>query len=103
MQFRLTVTFAELSGETITDLSINSKEEVVPLQIRECANQGVCIEGLTETIIKSRKEFLSAIKRGARSRYSKERLGTKSHAILQFTVEQRWLEKLPDCIKVTPT
>ena len=70
------------------------------MQIREDPKQGTYIEGLIESIIKNKKKFLTTIKRGAKSRYLKDKANKKSHAILQMFIEQRWVEKLPDSMKV---
>ena len=66
------------------------------LSIREDPKTGIFVHGLTQKKIHSKDELLSIVKRGARYRSTNSttmnKTSSRSHAILQVFVEQRWVE-----------
>lgn len=84
------------------------------LSIREDPKTGIFVHGLTLKKIKSKEELLNIIKRGARFRSTNattmNKSSSRSHAILQIFVEQRWVEAtdgynddLKSDVRVKPT
>lgn len=111
VQFRITTSFLQVYMEQITDLlapipfennkTSHSARGVSPnktLMIREDPQTGIFVHGLTLKKIKSKDELLSIIKRGARFRSTNSttmnKTSSRSHAILQVFVEQRWVEDI---------
>ena len=106
-QFRITTSFMQIYMEQITDLLApvpfdNRGGNTRPssanknLVIREDPKTGVFVHGLTLKKIRSKEELLNIIKRGARFRSTNSttmnKTSSRSHAILQVFVEQRWVE-----------
>ena len=108
-QFRITTSFLQIYMEQITDLlapmpfdnqrgSVSSRGGTASksLTIKEDPKTGIFVHGLTLKKIKSKEELLNIIKRGARFRSTNSttmnRNSSRSHAILQIFVEQRWTE-----------
>jgi kinesin family protein 5 len=107
-QFRITTSFLQVYMEQITDLlspvpfdnrgSISSRAGAgnKSLTIREDPKTGIFVHGLTLKKIRSKEELLNIIKRGARFRSTNSttmnKTSSRSHAILQVFVEQRWVE-----------
>ena len=108
-QFRITVSFLQIYMEHITDLLAQDPYEngrggsltrsetgVKSLSIREDPKTGIFVHGLTLKRIKNKEELLNIIKRGARFRSTNSttmnKTSSRSHAILQVFIEQRWDE-----------
>ncbi len=88
----------ELNMENIVDLFSDEALPAAALQVREDSSQGVYVEGLVEKVAKTREELMAAIRRGARSRFSRSQ--ARTHAILQIFLEQRWTAKTEGAAKV---
>ena len=94
-QFQITVSFMQIYLETITDL-LSATQTPGGLQIREDPKSGIFINGLTQALIRSPQELLGMIREAARVRStgatSMNKNSSRSHAILQVFLEQRWIE-----------
>ena len=92
-QFQIKVSFLQIYMEAISDLLAESP---AALQIREDPKLGIFISGLTQLPIRSPSELLSLIHEAARLRSSgptaMNKTSSRSHAILQILLEQRWIE-----------
>lgn len=116
-QFRITVSFLQIYMEKITDLLATSPFEAnrsssasrggtssKSLPIREDPQTGIFVHGLTLKKIKNKEELLNIIKRGARYRSTNSttmnQTSSRSHAILQVFVEQRWVESKEEVINL---
>lgn len=108
-QFRITTSFLQIYMEQITDLlapmpfgetrgTVSSRGGTgsKSLTIKEDPKTGIFVHGLTLKKIRSKEELLNIIKRGARFRSTNattmNKNSSRSHAILQVFVEQRWVE-----------
>lgn len=94
-QFQIKVSFLQIYMETISDLLADNSPPT-GLQIREDPKSGIFISGLTQLPIRSSSELLSLIHEAARLRSSgptaMNKTSSRSHAILQILLEQRWIE-----------
>jgi kinesin family member 5 len=112
-QFRITTSFLQIYMEQITDLlapipfdnnrgsySARNHNASKTLTIREDPETGIFVHGLTLKKIRSKEELLNIVKRGARFRSTNSttmnQTSSRSHAILQIFVEQRWVERAED-------
>lgn len=112
-QFRITTSFLQIYMEQITDLlapipfdnnrgsySARNQNASKTLTIREDPETGIFVHGLTLKKIRSKEELLNIVKRGARFRSTNSttmnQTSSRSHAILQIFVEQRWIERAED-------
>lgn len=108
-KFRITTSFLQIYMEQITDLlapmpfgenrgTISSRGGTgsKSLTIKEDPKTGIFVHGLTLKKILNKEELLNIIKRGARFRSTNSttmnKNSSRSHAILQIFVEQRWVE-----------
>jgi len=66
------------------------------LQIREDPKTGIFVKGLKQIKVNSESELLNLIKYGSRFRITAptgmNKYSSRSHAILQILVEQKWVE-----------
>jgi kinesin family protein 5 len=122
-QFRVTISFLEIYMEQITDLlsttpstptsaRTSSHSPIRPqsssagnlshsastsLPIREDPKIGIFVEGLTQVHVNSMEQLLKYVELGIRKRNQNStgmnKNSSRSHAILQIFVEQRWVEK----------
>lgn len=118
-QFRITVSFLQIYMEKITDLLMPQKADKnyatnstrvngasnhpidgSNLSIHEDPKTGIFVLGLTQKKIRSKEELLNIIRRGVRKRATNQTTmndtSSRSHAILQVFVEQRWVEHIKD-------
>ncbi len=88
--------FMEIYMETIVDLLSESRQAQRTLHIREDPINGVYVEGLTEKKVKGKEEMFGLIKNGARARATNatmmNKTSSRSHAILQVSLQQRYIE-----------
>ena len=98
-QFQVHVSFLQIYMETLSDL-LSSSHPTGGLQIREDPKTGIFITGLTQAIIRTPQELHTLIRDAARLRSSgatgMNKHSSRSHAIIQVVVEQRWLEGSED-------
>ena len=104
--------------EIITDLLNENPDfkrgrQVESLQIREDPQTGIFVHGLSQRAVTSLQEVLALIKEGVRNRmtsattmvrglskaaltfiFLQNRTSSRSHALLQILIEQRWYESL---------
>ncbi|KAK7282893.1 hypothetical protein RIF29_12000 [Crotalaria pallida] len=106
-EFLIRVSFIEIFKEEVFDLldSNSSRGEAaastakpvvparVPIQIRETANGGITLAGVTEAEVKTREEMLSYLASGSLSRATgstnMNSQSSRSHAIFTITMEQK--------------
>mgnify|MGYP001052303571 CR=1 FL=1 len=76
------------------------------LQIREDPKTGIFVKGLKQIKVNSEEELLNLIKYGSRFRITNEtsmnKKSSRSHAILQILVEQKWIETENNDPSTTP-
>lgn len=116
VQFQVRVCFMQVYLEQITDLiqeedsfkevvqtpmnfSKHKRDASVPkdgLQIREDPKTGIFVKGLKQIRVMNEEELLNLIKYGSKYRItsatSMNKTSSRSHAILQILVEQKWIE-----------
>ncbi|KAL0221104.1 hypothetical protein RCL1_000958 [Eukaryota sp. TZLM3-RCL] len=89
-EFRVTVSFMQIYMETIMDLLDCSK---VNLSIREDPKSGVFVDSLTQLQVDNPAQVLDHIREGAANRAisstAMNKTSSRSHVILQLTIEQR--------------
>ena len=94
-QFQVSVSFIQIYMETLSDL-LTSTQPAGGLQIREDPKNGVFINGLTQVLIRTPQELQALIRDAAKLRSvgatAMNKNSSRSHAILQVFLEQRWLE-----------
>ena len=70
------------------------------LRLREDPKTGIFVDGLTQVTVKSSEQLHQLIKMGARRRSvnvtAMNKQSSRSHAVLQVLVEQRWVETHDD-------
>ncbi|KRX06694.1 P-loop containing nucleoside triphosphate hydrolase [Pseudocohnilembus persalinus] len=106
-QYKIKISLMEIYMENIIDLLsftknnqqsqnnlLQQKKEY--LQIREDKEQGVFVEGLIKFPVKSLKDanqlIAQAIKQRINQQTSMNRYSSRSHALIQITLIQRWVE-----------
>ena len=98
-QFQVTISFLQIYMEVITDLLNPKNSPKGGLQIREDPKTGVFVNGLTQMTVQSQGDLMEIIKEAAKARStsstSMNRNSSRSHAILQVFLEQRWIEEGP--------
>eukprot|EP00358_Blepharisma_japonicum_P002121 CAMPEP_0202953118 /NCGR_PEP_ID=MMETSP1395-20130829/43595_1 /ASSEMBLY_ACC=CAM_ASM_000871 /TAXON_ID=5961 /ORGANISM="Blepharisma japonicum, Strain Stock R1072" /LENGTH=360 /DNA_ID=CAMNT_0049665653 /DNA_START=203 /DNA_END=1281 /DNA_ORIENTATION=- len=98
-QFQVTISFMQIYMETITDLLSTKPQPKAGLQIREDPKTGIFVGGLTQKIIQNEQELMYIIQEAARARStgstSMNKNSSRSHAVLQIFLEQRWIEEGP--------
>mmetsp|Transcript_7201 Transcript_7201/g.13218 ORF Transcript_7201/g.13218 Transcript_7201/m.13218 type:complete len:498 (-) Transcript_7201:142-1635(-) len=94
VQFKVTVSFLQIYLEVINDLLDPANQN---LHIREDPRSGIFVDGLTQQSVMSQQELLILLQQAAKSRStgttSMNRSSSRSHAVLQIFLEQRWLEE----------
>ena len=94
-QFQIRVSFLQIYMETIADL-LASSQPPGGLQIREDPRSGIFVNGLTQALIRNPAELLTLIHEAAKLRSTgataMNKSSSRSHAILQLFLEQRWIE-----------
>lgn len=92
-QFSVTISFIQIYMEIITDLLNKSKQPKGGLQIREDPKTGIFINSLEQRSVQSEFEVMQIISDAANSRStsatSMNKNSSRSHAVLQVTLEQR--------------
>ncbi|RZC45234.1 hypothetical protein C5167_038182 [Papaver somniferum] len=107
-EFLIRVSFIEIFKEEVFDLldpnsSISSKGEATvaklaaparnPIQIRETANGGITLAGVTEPEVRTKQEMASFLSRGSLARATgstnMNSQSSRSHAIFTISMEQR--------------
>jgi len=67
------------------------------LKLREDPKTGIFVDGLTQINVKSKEQLHQLIKIGAKRRAvnftAMNKNSSRSHAVLQIFVEQRWVEE----------
>jgi kinesin family member 5 len=98
-QFQVTVSFMQIYMEVLTDLLIKTKQPKSTLQIREDPKTGIFINGLEQVSVQNEFEVMRIISEAAKARStsstSMNKNSSRSHAILQVVLEQRWIEEGP--------
>ena len=98
-QFQVTVSFSQIYMEMITDLLNPAGTPKGGLQIREDPKSGIFINGLMQRIVTSEEEVMRVIRDAAKARStnatSMNKTSSRSHAVLQVFLEQRWIEEGP--------
>ena len=88
--------FVQIYNEKIFDLLQDPKQKN-PLQIREDRMQGIYVEGLSEFIVQDEYDCLTLLKRGERTRITRETKmnvhSSRSHTIFQFLLESDKIDK----------
>ncbi|KAK8921291.1 Kinesin-like protein FLA10 [Platanthera zijinensis] len=113
-EFLIRVSFIEIFKEEVFDLldlhanaalridsnSVHAKPSRPPIQIRETANGGIILAGVTEAEVKSQEEMISFLMRGSQSRATgstnMNSQSSRSHAIFTICLEQK---KNADCCR----
>lgn len=113
-EFLIRVSFIEIFKEEVFDLldlhanaslridnnSKHAKPSRPPIQIRETANGGITLAGVTEAEVKSQEEMASYLMRGSQSRATgstnMNSQSSRSHAIFTICLEQK---KNVDCCR----
>jgi hypothetical protein len=98
-QFQVTVAFMQIYMEIITDLINKEKPNKGGLQIREDPKTGIFVGGLEQISVQNEFEVMQLISDAAKSRNtsatSMNKNSSRSHAVLQVSLEQRWIEEGP--------
>ena len=98
-QFQVTVSFIQIYMEVITDLLNKAKTGKGGLQIREDPKTGVFISGLEQISVQNEFEVMQIVSEAAKARStsatSMNKNSSRSHAVLQICLEQRWIEEGP--------
>ncbi|KAK9130015.1 hypothetical protein Sjap_010502 [Stephania japonica] len=109
-EFLIRVSFIEIFKEEVFDLleGISSTKSSLPhrapIQIRETANGGISLHGVSEPEVRSKEEMTSFLSRGSISRATgstnMNAQSSRSHAIFTISMEQK---KSSHCSTATPT
>lgn len=95
MEFIVKVSYIEIYMERIRDL-LDPYKSKVNLQVREDAQRGIFVEGMTEVCVTSDEELLCAMKDGAANRAvaatGMNEGSSRSHSVFMVTLYQRNLE-----------
>ncbi|KAI3966217.1 hypothetical protein MKW92_030647 [Papaver armeniacum] len=113
-EFLIRVSFIEIFKEEVFDLldpnsSISSKAEAAvaklaaparnPIQIRETANGGITLAGVTEPEVRTKQEMASFLSRGSLARATgstnMNSQSSRSHAIFTISMEQKRSTRIP--------
>ena len=97
-QFQVTVSFIQIYMEIITDL-LSPQKSKTGLQIREDPKTGIFINNLEQISVQNEFEVMQIISEAAKARStsatSMNKNSSRSHAVLQVTLDQRWIEEGP--------
>ena len=67
------------------------------MQIREDPKTGIFVHGLTQIHVKTKEQLLQYVQKGIKKRNvnvtGMNKNSSRSHAVLNVFVEQRWVEK----------
>ncbi|KAF4136112.1 Kinesin motor domain [Phytophthora infestans] len=95
MEFIVKVSYIEIYMERIRDL-LDPYKSKVNLQVREDAQRGIFVEGMTEMCVTSDDELLAAMRAGAANRAvaatGMNEGSSRSHSVFMVTLFQRNLE-----------
>uniref|UniRef100_M4C178 Kinesin-like protein n=1 Tax=Hyaloperonospora arabidopsidis (strain Emoy2) TaxID=559515 RepID=M4C178_HYAAE len=95
MEFIVTVSYIEIYMERIRDL-LDPYKSKMNLQVREDAQRGIFVEGMTEMCVTSDEELLAAMRVGAANRAvaatGMNEGSSRSHSVFMVTLFQRNLE-----------
>ncbi|KAE9139161.1 hypothetical protein PF007_g1089 [Phytophthora fragariae] len=95
MEFIVKVSYIEIYMERIRDL-LDPYKSKVNLQVREDAQRGIFVEGMTEMCVTSDEELLAAMRAGAANRAvaatGMNEGSSRSHSVFMVTLFQRNLE-----------
>jgi kinesin family protein 5 len=95
MEFIVKVSYIEIYMERIRDL-LDPYKSKVNLQVREDAQRGIFVEGMTEMCVTSDEELLAAMRAGAANRAvaatGMNEGSSRSHSVFMVTLYQRNLE-----------
>ncbi|TDH68568.1 hypothetical protein CCR75_005663 [Bremia lactucae] len=95
MEFIVKVSYIEIYMERIRDL-LDPYKSKVNLQVREDAQRGIFVEGMTEMCVTSAMELLAAMRAGAANRAvaatGMNEGSSRSHSVFMVTLFQRNLE-----------
>lgn len=98
-QFLVTVSFVQIYMEIITDLLSKQKQLKGGLQIREDPKTGIFINNLEQISVQNEFEVMQIISEAAKGRSTSStamnKNSSRSHAVLQVTLDQRWIEEGP--------
>jgi hypothetical protein len=98
-QFLVTVSFIQIYMEIITDLLNSNKNNKTGLQIREDPKTGIFINNLEQISVQNEFEVMQIISEAAKARStsatSMNKNSSRSHAVLQVALDQRWIEEGP--------
>ncbi|KAL0209050.1 hypothetical protein P9112_011637 [Eukaryota sp. TZLM1-RC] len=98
VEFRVNVSFLQIYMEVVMDLLDQTK---VNLPVREDPKSGIFVDGITQVQVDSPAQVLDYIREGAANRAisstAMNKTSSRSHVILQLTVEQRRRES--NCVK----
>lgn len=93
VQFKVTVSFLQIYLEVINDLL---DPDNLNLHVREDPRSGIFVDGLSQQTVMSQQELLALLQQAAKARStgttSMNRSSSRSHAVLQIFLEQRWIE-----------
>lgn len=95
MEFIVKVSYIEIYMERIRDL-LDPYKSKVNLQVREDAQRGIFVEGMTETCVTSDDELLTTMREGAANRAvaatGMNEGSSRSHSVFMVTLFQRHVE-----------
>jgi len=95
LEFIVKVSYIEIYMERIRDL-LDPYKSKVNLQVREDAQRGIFVEGMTETCVTSDEELLATMREGASNRAvaatGMNEGSSRSHSVFIVTLFQRHLE-----------
>jgi len=111
-QFQIRVSFMQVYMEQISDLIVENDSKHSPLVsstgkllgnkkeslvIREDPKSGIYVQDLKQIKVTSEDELLNLIKYGVKYRFTSStvmnKASSRSHALLQILVEQKWIEE----------
>jgi len=88
--FTIKVSYLEVYNETLRDLLSNDD---TALDLREDAEKGIIVSGITEVIASTSQEIMTMLKVGSKNRTMEATganvVSSRSHAVLQVTVERK--------------
>lgn len=90
-QYLVHASFFEIYNEEIRDLLVAGKSQKNGLELRETADTGVYVQGLTSTVVKSTSEIDAVLQNGMKNRSVGSTLmnsqSSRSHSIFSIVVE----------------
>ena len=96
MKFTVYWSFLQIYNEKLYDLLQDTKS-IHPLEIREDKFTGIYVEGLTEYVVSSSRDWFGLLKRGEKNRVTRHTRinsnSSRSHSIFQLLVETDTVDK----------